>query len=440
MDKPHLQSPSPRRRHLLQGCCAALGAGLFSGLGLSDAAKASEPEEAARLRAPWLNPCLGPLPESLARHERVQAAFEGLDATRLVDTHAHLLGTGDAGSGCTIHPSLTQWWHPLEVLRRRGILNASCVGPQAPSVDRAYVERLQRLARDFPAGARWWLFAFDSAHSDEGLPDPARTTFHVPDDYARSVAAAQADRFDWVASIHPYRLDALQALQRAVDGGARAVKWLPSAMNIDLRDRRSAAFAEAAASAGLPLIVHSGEELAVPGAGRDAFGNPLHVRHLLERGATVVMAHCGSLGQADDEDRPSRTRVPAFDLFARLMDEGHHGRRLMGDLSALFQRNRRPEVWRAIVRNERWHDRLLHGSDHPLPGVMPLLSLPRLVRSDLLDESAVPLIEQIRQHNPLLADLMVKRELRSGSARLPAGVFEGRALEAARTGRSTTTR
>ena len=284
-----------RRRHLLQGCCAALGAGLFTGLGFASVEDGAGLSEAGRMRPPWLNPCLGPLPAALADHDRVRAVFEGLDPARLVDTHAHLLGTGDAGSGCTIHPSLSQWWHPVEVMRRRGILNASCVSPDAPSVDRAYVERLQRLARDFPPGARWWLFAFDQAYTDAGRPDPDHTTFHVPDLYARAVADANADRFDWVASIHPYRDDAASALQRAAQGGAKAVKWLPSAMNIDLRDRRSTAFAEGAARLGLPLIVHSGEELAVPGAGRDAFGNPLHVRHLLERGATVVMAHCGSL-------------------------------------------------------------------------------------------------------------------------------------------------
>lgn len=422
-----------RRRHLLQGCCAAMGMGLFSGLGLAAGGEAGAPgggpapSEAPPAR--WLNPCRGPLPAELARHERVLASLEGLDASRLVDTHAHLLGTGDSGSGCSIHPSLTQWWHPVEMIRRRGILNAACVPVDAPSIDRAYVERLQQLAHDFPAGARWWLFAFDQACTDDGRPDPAHTTFHVPDAYAQAVAAASPGRFEWVASIHPYRDDAEAALQRAVRGGAVAVKWLPSAMNIDLRDRRSTAFGAAAGRAGLPLVVHCGEELAVPGAGQDAFGNPLHVRHLLDAGATVIVAHCGSLGHAEDEDLPSRPRVPAFDLFARLMDEPRHGARLLGDLSAVFQRNRRPEVWRALVETERWHARLLHGSDHPLPGVMPLLSLPRLVRSGLLHETAVPWIARVREHNPLLADLLVKRELRAGSTRLPASVFEGRALQ-----------
>jgi mannonate dehydratase len=403
------------RRHLLMGCCAALGAGLFTGLGVQAA-------------GPLRNPCRGALPPELAGPEVVQAALQGLDASRLVDTHAHLLGTGDAGSGCSVHPSMHQWWHPGEVLRRKGILNAACVPGDAPSIDRAYVERLVSLAAEFPAGARWYLFAFEQAHDDRGQPDPEHTTFHVPDAYTAQVAGQHPARFDWVASIHPYREDALQRLDAALAAGTRAVKWLPSAMNIDLRDARCKPFCERLARSGRPLIVHCGEEKAVPGAGRDELGNPLHVRHVLAHGVRVVMAHCGSLGQAIDEDLPSRPSVPAFDLFARLMDERTHGGRLLGDLSAVFQRNRTPEVWRAVLQRQDWHGRLLHGSDHPLPGVMPLFSLARLQRAGLLRESDIEPLQRVREHNPLLFDLVLKRRLQAGDSTLPASIFEGAAL------------
>lgn len=405
------------RRHLLLGCCAAMGAGLFTGLVPGTA------------RAALRNPCLGALPPELARHDLVQRSLEGLDATKLIDTHAHLLGTGDSGSGCTIHPSLHQWWHPLEVLRRKGILNAACVDEDAASIDRAYVERLAALAAEFPAGARWWLFAFDSAHDDAGRPDPDHSTFFVPDAYAARIAREHPARFDWVASIHPYRPDAITALDAALAAGAKAVKWLPASMNIDLRDGRARAFAERLSRAGRPLIVHCGEEKAVPGAGRDEFGNPLHVRGLLATGATVVMAHCGSLGKAADEDRRAAPAVPAFDLFARVMDESlRAGTRLLGDTSAVFQRNRADTVWHTLIERADWHPRLLHGSDHPLPGVMPLFSLPRLVGAGLLAEADAPILKRVREHNPLLFDLLLKRRLRSGSARIAAGVFEAHAL------------
>jgi uncharacterized protein len=395
-----------KRRHML--CCAgAAVAGLFTSL-------------QAQAALPGIdNPCRGQLPEALGKSELVRAAFDGIDAAALWDVHTHLLGTGDAGSGCSVHPSMSQWWRPIEVLRRQAILNAACVGSEATSVDRAYVERLLALSADFPTGARWLLFAFDNAHGDDGAPQPDATTFHVPDRYAREVCAQHAARFGFVASIHPYAPDAIERLNRAIEGGALAIKWLPSAMNIDPRDARCRPFYDRLAATRLPLIVHFGEEQAVPGAGRGEFGNPLLARAMLEAGVRVVMAHCASLGHAADSDKPSAPRIAAFDLFARLMDERAHERLLLGDISAVQQINRKTDVVRTLIERSDWHGRLLHGSDYPLPGI-PILTRPqRLADAGLLDAKAVPLLTQVREHNPLLFDFVLKRSL-------PAALFETR--------------
>jgi predicted TIM-barrel fold metal-dependent hydrolase len=401
-----------KRRHLL--CCgAALGAGLFTALALP-AARAMH------------NPCRGALPRALADHPLVHAAFDGLDVHALWDVHAHLLGTGDAGSGCTVHPSMHQWWQPVEVLRRRAILNAACVDGAAPSIDRAYVDSLHRLAADFPRGARWLLYAFEQAHDDTGAARPDWTTFHVPNAYAAQVAAAAPERFGWVASVHPYRADAIERLDAALADGALAVKWLPSAMNIDLASPRCRPFYDRLRATGVPLIVHCGEEKAVPGAGRDAYGNPLLVRAPLEAGVRVIVAHAASLGHALDLDRRSRPRRAAFDLFARLMDERAHEPLLMADVSAAFQVNRPARIGRTLLRRADWHPRLLHGSDHPLPGVMALYRPERLAAEGLLDRDAVLPLREIRRHNALLFDLVLKRALRDGDARLSDVIFDTR--------------
>ena len=407
-DHPH---PFTRRRLL---CCgAAAASGLFTSLG-------------ARATAPWINPCLSPLPERLARHELVLAAFDGLDAAALWDVHAHLLGTGDSGSGCSVHPSMHQWWRPVDVLRRQAILNAACVAPDAASIDRAYVERLLGHTAAFPTGARWLLFAFDHAHDDAGTPDPDASTFHVPDGYAARVAAEHPQRFGWVASIHPYAADAPARLDAAIARGALAIKWLPSAMNIDLRDARCRPFYDRLAASRLPLVVHCGEEKAVPGADRDELGNPLHARAALERGVRVLMAHCASLGQAHDIDRRSAPRIAAFELFARLMDERAHDKLLLGDISALFQINRPAALQRRVIERSDWHPRLLHGSDHPLPGVMPLYRSQRLAGAGMLDATAAPVLDEIRSYNPLLFDFVLKRHAHSGGQRLANAVFDTR--------------
>jgi mannonate dehydratase len=414
-------SPRPNRRHFL--CCgAALGAGLFTSLlgGCTG-------------DAPLANPCEGALPRALAEHPLVRSAFEGLDTTRLVDTHAHLLGTGDSGSGCRVHANMA--YHPFEMLRKRAILNAACVAGDAPSVDRAYVERLSQLTADFPPGARWCLFAFENAYTDAGVESPDWTTIHVPDAYARTVCAAQAQRLNWVASVHPYAPDALERLDAAIAAQAVAMKWLPSAMNIDLRDARCKPFYERLAASGLPLVVHCGEEKAVPGARMHDLVNPLLVRVPLAAGVRVVVAHCASLGVAEDTDVPSRRERPAFELFRRVLAEADgrivdagRGPRLLADISAVFQVNREKEVWQSVLADASLHPHLTHGSDYPLPGLMPLFSPRRLAKAGLLDGAAIPVLNDIRRANPLLFDFVLKRSLRQGTQKLPAAVFEARAL------------
>lgn len=400
-----------QRRHLL--CCgAAAAAGLFSTL-------TSPPA-----RAMLANPCRGAL--SRAAPALLQRCWQDLAPDQLWDVHTHLLGTGDAGSGCRIHAQMTQWWHPMESLRRRVIMNGACVPPDAASVDRAYVQRLQQLTEGFPAGARWLLYAFDEAVDAQGQARPEWTTFHVPNRYAAEVAQALPERFVWVASIHPYRPDALAQLEGAIEAGAVALKWLPSSMNIDLRDARLAPFYARLAAARLPLIVHCGEEKAVPGAGREDLGNPLLLRAPLAAGVRVIVAHCASLGQALDLDLARPRPVPAFDLFARLMDEPAWQGLLLGDVSALFQFNRRPEVWQQILLRQDWHARLLHGSDYPLPGVGPLYRLGGLVRAGLLQAGDAEALETLRAHNPLLFDLALKRCVQWRGQGLPPAVFATR--------------
>ena len=394
-------------------CCSAAAVGLFTG--------------SARAAAPWATECR-PAPSSAA-DELARRALHGLAAEDLWDTHCHLLGNGDSGSGCYLHSSLTSGFDVVERLRKRAIFDAACIEDGSASVDRAYVQRLLALAEGFPAGARWLLYAFEQAHDAAGAAQSEHTTVFVPDSYAQALAKAHPNRFAWVASIHPYRPDALAALSQARQGGAVAVKWLPSSMNIDLREPRSGAFAESAAKLGLPLIVHCGEEKAVPGARREDLVNPLHVRALLERGARVVVAHCASLGQALDLDKPSAPKVRAFELFARLMEERAFEGRLFGDISAVFQRNREPVVWQVLLERRHWHGRLLHGSDYPLPGLKWLTSLPKLQAAGLLAEDDIAPLTELREHNPLLFDFALKRRLRIGGGAAGAGAVGGLAAE-----------
>lgn len=378
----------------------------------------------------FVNPCLGDLPRGLALHPLVRQAFDGLDAALVLDAHVHVFGVGDAGDDGVSYDGgrgTLRW--PIGALQRPALENAACT--RRGAMDESYVERLTALADALPVGARCLVLALDRWHDDAGRPDRSRTHVHVANDYAARLAASRPDRFAWAASVHPARPDAQAELERARRLGARAVKWIPSAQNIDPSSARCDAFYDALVRLRLPLIAHAGTQRAAPGD--DALGNPLRLRRPLERGVTVVVAHCASMGSSPDLDRgPAGPEVANFALFERLMDEPAHVGRLFGDLSALTQSARAPAALdRVLVRGAEggeWAARLVNGSDYPLPAILPLTSPRALAQSGWLDADAVEPLTELRRHNALLFDFVLKRHLHAGGRRLAHAVFEGARL------------
>jgi len=365
-------------------------------------------------------------PEDLARNAFVSDAWNGLRTDQVWDVHVHLFGNGRGDKGVWIDPDFDHGWGPANRARRMFFMNAACAGTEEDRLDGSMVRRLAELADQFPPGARAMLLAFDFTYDDDGRKRPDLTTFSISDEYAQSVAKAHPDRFEWNASVHPYREDAVAALEAAKAGGARAVKWLPPTMNIDLANARCKPVYDALVRLDLPILVHVGEEKAVPGAERADLANPLLLRHPLEAGVRVIAAHCASLGVGADLDIGGRGRnVPNIDLFARLMAERRYEGRLVGDISAITQANRHGVVRRILLQRD-WDGRLLNGSDYPLPGVKLLFSLDGLVKQGVLDGAHVHILKQLRETNALLFDFVLKRCLAVQGRRFPDATFETR--------------
>ena len=363
----------------------------------------------------------------MANHELVQAAWDGLDPAKVWDAHAHLVGIGDSGSGVVVNPNMNSLLNPGQYARRLFFLNAGCAHEAEGSVDLAYVERMHNLVDGLRPGVKLLLFAFERAYGEDGRADAARTGFHVPDAYARDTARKHAKYFEWAASVHPYRADCVEALEKAKADGARAVKWLPAAMGMDPASPKCDRFYTALARLGVPLITHAGLERAVTGADEQDYGNPLRLRRALDTGVRVVVAHCGSMGQDRDTDKgPSGPLVDSFSLFGRLMEDARYQSTLFGDISAMTQVNRAGPALAKVVESEDWHPRLLNGSDYPLPGVMQIFSVDYLVSLGLVQSAAAGILKQIRSHNPILFDFVLKRHLRSGGKALHRSVFETR--------------
>ena len=231
-----------KRRHFLSAL--ALG-------GLGYAAYRYWPDDG------FLNPCLQQnLPESFAQHPLVTAAWEGIDADKFWDTHVHLIGDGDSNNGIWVNPNMSSILHPLQWIQHYFYFNASCADSKK-GVDHSFIDRLLHLKQAFPAAAKLMLLAFDYFYNERGDKIIEASSFHTPDDYAQRIAAQYPESFEWIASIHPYRSDALAALEHAIENGAKAVKWLPAAQGMDPASAHCDAFYELLVQQQIPFVCNS---------------------------------------------------------------------------------------------------------------------------------------------------------------------------------------
>jgi len=203
------------------------------------------------------------------------------------------------------------------------------------------------------------------------------------------------------------------------------VKWLPNAMGIDPSDARCDPFYEKLKELDLILLSHGGEEKAVEAEEDQKLGNPLLLLRALDHGVKVIVAHCAGLGTNEDLDDPSRRHVANFELFLRLMDEKRYEGLVFGEISAMTQFNRLGKPLTTILEREDLHDRLVNGSDYPLPAVNALIRIRPLVKYGYLTESDGRSLSEIYDYNPLLFDFVLKRALTlpGTQRRLPAAVF-----------------
>ncbi len=354
------------------------------------------------------------------------ASLEDVDPDLLRDHHVHVLGLGTGGTGAWVHPKMLSWRHPVARIKALAYLSGGRIS-DLERADEQYAERLLALARHAPG--RRLLLGFDYRYDEAGHRDPERSEFHTPNAYVVELARRHPDRFVPAVSVHPHRADAVAALHRWADRGVRFVKWLPNAMGIDASRAAHDAYYRALVERDLVLLTHVGEEQAVEAAEDQALGNPLLFRRPLELGVTVVMAHAASLGSDEDLDRPGERR-PSFELFLRLMDDPRYAGRLFGELSAITQVNRLPDPLIALLARSDLHDRLVDGSDYPLPAINVVGHTSALVRHGMVTAEERAWLNEIYDFNPLLFDYVVKRTVRhpESGQRFPASVFMGEAL------------
>ncbi len=367
------------------------------------------------------NPCLTGMPPHLQEHPLMQQIWGGIDPNQVWDSHVHMVGTGDSDSGIWFNPNMDSWSHPTLKIQKKFYENGACSNPE--NIDDSSVDRILNLSKEMPTGYKSILFAFDWFHDEDGKPNKENSIFYIPNDYAAKVASEHAQYFEWAASIHPYRHDAIDALEQAKAQGARAIKWLPPGMGIDPASPKCDVFYKKAVDLNMPIITHTGRESAVQG-GDQNHGNPLRLRRALDHGVRVVLAHCASDGDDEDLDNGNK-RISSLDLFGRLMDTPDYKTLAYGEISAITLVN---HAWaiKTVLERTDWHDRLVNGSDYPLPAIMPLINTRQLHQMGLLDSEHLPFLQTLKKYNPLMFDFAVKRLIRFNNVSFDKHVFETR--------------
>ena len=235
-----------------------------------------------------------------------------------IDMHVHIVGNGLRGSGCWLKTDV--FHRPLYwfMLRHIGV----GVSLSAPEFDEAYAAHLAQLVRESSLGAAVKL----AREHEEFLP---------------------------AVSIHPARADALDELQRCLEGGAVMLKLLPNCHNVDCGDPRYKKFWERMAEAKLPLLAHTGGEHTVPVFDKK-LSDPRVLRLPLECGVTVIAAHCATKSGLTDPEY--------FHDFVGMLAQHPN---LYGDTSAFNVPIRGRHIRGCL--SEPTASRLIHGSDYPVP-------------------------------------------------------------------------
>jgi predicted TIM-barrel fold metal-dependent hydrolase len=354
----------------------------------------------------------------------IKRAFDDVDPQRLVDHHVHIAGLGSNGSKAFVNAKMRTWKHPFHRLKFKVYMSSAGVEDEHRA-DMQFFQRLTDLASNIPNHGKHRLLAFDKNYSPEGSVNLEKTEFYVPNEYVFKLSEQRPDLFVPNISVNPYRPDAVAELEKWARRGARVVKWLPNAMGIDPSDPRCDAFYQKMKELDLILLSHGGEEKAVEAEEDQKLGNPLLLRRPLDQGVKVIIAHCAGLGTNEDLDSADRKQVHNFDLFLRLMGEKRYEGPVFGEISAMTQFNRVGKPLTTILQREDLHERLVNGSDYPLPAVNVLIRTGPLLKHGYLTAGESKSLKEIYDFNPLLFDFVLKRTIKLPGAgrRLPASVF-----------------
>ncbi|HET6371039.1 MAG TPA: amidohydrolase family protein [Nitrospiria bacterium] len=313
----------------------------------------------------------------------------------IIDIHTHVFSLDPARSGCTLSPKSEKRALTYYLRWRNGI----GLSEELAAAEEKFQAKWLQVIEETEQVDRIVILAHDAVYEKGGKLSEEKTHFYVPNDYVLALSKKHPKLLAG-ASVHPFRRDALEEIDRVMEQGAVLVKWLPNTQGFDPMDRDHIPFFRKLADRRVALLCHTGPEFALKSLDQ-SLGHPDRLRLALETGVTVIAAHGGGWGLLPQL---------GFKKFTMMLLDYPN---FYTDTSALTLPPRSRYLIKLLDRPEL-HAKLVHGSDYPLPvspwpffGRIPLKEARRL--------------SKIR--SPIDRDLLIKKALG-----FPDAVFENAAV------------
>lgn len=267
-----------------------------------------------------------------------------------IDVHVHLAGVGTGDSGCWTSPRLLR--RPTFLGLR--LLHRISRRQMETSVDQDWAALVSDLVASSELDMAVAL-GFDGVYDSAGRIDHERSQMVVPPSWVFEVCRRYPNLLPG-PSINPYRSDALDLLEMAIEDGAALIKWLPIVQGFDPAGPRAAPFLRRLAASGIPLLVHAGSGEVTFRTIDDSVGDLDRLIPALEAGVTVVCAHAA----APIHHRREPNRMP---MLRSLLERFPN---LWVDDSGITNFSRFLHLPR-LANDPLIRERTVHGSDFPVP-------------------------------------------------------------------------
>jgi len=229
----------------------------------------------------------------------------------------------------------------------------------------AYVEGLTTNARQSKYVKKMVLFGVDERVDDADRCIHKDITVCATNDDLLKVYQKHSDVVIPFFSINPKRSNALELIDTYVAHGFKGAKFLQNYWNVDTREKRYQPYFDKLAELNIPLIVHVGNESSIHSYKECEAIEMLDAP--LAAGVTVIAAHM-ALSYESFGIRKMFSKNPKYfnEEYFRLLEMLKEHDNLYADISALLTPIR-AKALRHLSEQKEIHDKLLFGTDFPVP-------------------------------------------------------------------------